>query len=244
LVVKSSTPHISYVYPATELRPRRPTNCVPALIFSDAAAASFPPMENGTISGIIQSKEEDMRTKIITRGMAAAILAGIIIFTIGSVHASAQVPAEIGEAMKKLQGLAGEWEGKATIVMGGETINFTLHHSTTRIADGLGLQIVESASIPGLGAYSSVNLIGYDAGGDQYHIYSVTSDGYSHDHKGSWSSGNTLTFVYDGPDPDGKRFVETIPLTLRGPNEYHFESRITVDGADAGTFTATMKRKR
>lgn len=184
-----------------------------------------------------------MGTKIITRGMVA-VMAGIIMFTIGSSRAWAQVPAEIAEAMKKLQGLAGEWEGKATIVMGGETINFTLHHTTTRIADGLGLQIIESASIPGLGAYSAVNLLGYDAGGNQFHIYSVTSDGYSHDHKGSWSSGNTITFIYEGPDPDGKRFVETVPLTLKGTNEYHFESYITLDGADAGTFSATMKRKR
>jgi hypothetical protein len=120
-------------------------------------------------------------------------------------------------------------------------VQFTLHHTNKVIAGGFGLAVHEEADLPEMGHYEAENLFGWDAGRKQLHLYSVTSDPYTHDHAGRWSDATHLTLRYEGLR-DGKRLVEVIPMQVVNANEYRFRSTLTVTGQPAEVLEAVMRR--
>ncbi len=169
--------------------------------------------------------------------LVAAILVAAAAASITTAHAQ-EIPGQI----KKLYPFVGTWVGNAKMTMGGETITFKLKHVTTKVSDGYGLQTVESAVIPGLGSYHSVNLWGYDPGKDMIHLFSVTNSGETHDHSAVLANDGTMTLRYEGV-ADGKPYVEVIPMKLTSPKEYHFTSTVTIGGQTEAVLDVTMKRQ-
>ena len=155
--------------------------------------------------------------------------------------AAAQAPPALPPAYASLLALAGEFKGQARMTMDGKTVEFTLYHSNTRVAGGRGLLAVEKGDVPGMGRYNGSNLFGYDAGSDMLHLFSVTSDGSTHDHRGHFD-GKSATLVYEGRSDDGQSFEEQIPLTITSKDEYSFTSEVKIGGKVAATFEASMKR--
>ena len=92
-----------------------------------------------------------------------------------------------------------------------------------------------------MGPYEGDNLFGYDRGRGQIHLFSVTNEPNTHDHKGRWTGPHTLELRYDGM-LDGKKYVEVIPMTVVGANEYRFRSTVTLGGKLMQTFEGDMKR--
>lgn len=170
---------------------------------------------------------------------AVVVLASVALR--GAARAEEMAAPKPDPALAKLLALAGTFDGEAAITMDGKTTKFTLHHENRVIADGFGLLAHESADVPGLGHYSAENLFGYDAGSKQIHLLSVTNDPNTHDHKGTWIGAKTLQLRYDGI-LDGKKYVEVIPMTVVGPDEYRFESTVTLGGKPYQKFAADMKR--
>jgi len=179
------------------------------------------------------------------RTLALAAVAAVLAATTLIVHE----PARAGEpsapkpdpAIQRLLTLAGTFDGDASLTMDGKTTRFRLHHENREVSAGFGLSAHETAELPGLGHYEAENLFGYDAGRGQIHLFSVTNDPNTHDHKGTWTSSNTLQLRYEGL-LDGRKYVEVIPMTVVGPDEYRFKSIATLDGKPYQTLTADMKR--
>lgn len=153
-------------------------------------------------------------------------------------HAAAQ---EIPAPVQRCAFLEGTWTGQATVTAQGDTLRFVLTFAVTRIANGLGYYVVGTANIPGLGAYQEASLLGYDAGKDLVHLFSVTTTGETHDHAGRFDRAGNIVFKYEGVK-DGKRYVETIPMTFTSPTEFSFTSTVTVGRKVMSVFQATMRK--
>lgn len=89
--------------------------------------------------------------------------------------------------------------------------------------------------------YEGTNLFGYDPGEEMLHLFSVTSDGSTHDHKGRFDGTSTM-LVYEGRTEEGQPFHESIPLSITSKNEYSITSEVNIGGAVAAVFEASMKR--
>lgn len=148
-----------------------------------------------------------------------------------------EVPAPI----QKLAFLEGTWSGDATVTEGGQTTSFRLNIVVTKIAGGLGYYAVGSADIPGMGTYTESDMFGYDAGKGLVHMFSVTATGETHDHYGRFDRNGNITFKYEGV-MNGKKYVETIPMTIVSPTEFSFKSTATIGGKVQSVFQATMRK--
>jgi hypothetical protein len=157
-------------------------------------------------------------------------------------NAGGPTAAKAPEAVQRLAMMAGRFEGAASYTVDGKTVRFTLHHESRISAAGWGLETTESADSPELGHYASINIIGFDPGRGQLHLYSVTNMGDCHDHSGNWLTADQAYFREEG-FVDGKPMIEEIPLTIVSPNEYRFRSVTTVAGRVTAVFEADMKRQ-
>lgn len=181
----------------------------------------------------MQYQKRSTRIASITAALAAAALS--------SLAPPCAIAQEIPVPIQKLAFLEGTWSGDATIAADGQTITFRLNFIVTKIAGGLGYYAVGSADIPGMGAYTESDMFGYDAGKDLVHMFSVTATGETHDHTGRFDRNGNITFKYEGV-MNGKRYLETIPMTIMSPTEFRFKSTVTIGGKVMSTFQATMRK--
>jgi hypothetical protein len=110
--------------------------------------------------------------------------------------------------------LVGAWKGAGSLAMGNDTAKLHATWSCKRTAAQYGvLCTFHVTGIPGVPAYEETDLMGYEPNTQQYHWYSVTNAGETHDHVAPLPTGDTLTFVFNGTQ-EGKPFKEVIDLSF------------------------------
>lgn len=147
----------------------------------------------------------------------------------------------IPDGAKKLYLFLGKWEGTGTSTMGGKEHTMKMHHVNTKIADGWGVKIDEKSQTEGMGSYSATTLLGYDAGTQSYHCYTIDNKGAVRDMKGVWQGDSVLTFSYEGT-MGPKKLVDTYAVTWVNEKEYHFTMNMTLDGNDFVNATGDVKK--
>ena len=110
----------------------------------------------------------------------------VVVVSAGSV--CAQPPGEVNrEAMKKLDFLAGKWEGEATLFRGKEQTKFTQTEDVRYKLDGVLLQVegVGRGKLPGKDEegvlFHALGVISYDAPAKRYRIKAYRVDGQAVD---------------------------------------------------------------
>lgn len=146
-----------------------------------------------------------MKTKITM----LALMIGL-----GVSNAHSQIP----EALSNIFRLEGNWQGPATLVLDGNTYNFTYYANFTRNPENSGLYMVESFSHPDLGELKGYNLIGYNSRDERIHWFSVDNFGTTHDHIGYWKSPDHF-YIETTEKHGGKKFEELIDITFQGNDQ-------------------------
>ena len=72
------------------------------------------------------------------------------------------------------------------------------------------------------------DVIGWDANTRSLHVFSVSSDGVAHDHKGTFAN-DVLALEY-GATRDGKPFHEALSFTFKSPKELTWKDDCTLGG--------------
>lgn len=166
----------------------------------------------------------------------------LTLLVVAAANLAAQQPPSPPHGIELLKQLAGKFEGKATMTMGENTVNFMVHHVNTTSSGGWGVKINEESEIPGLGRYISDGVFGFDVYTDMLHLYSVSNVAETHDHAGRWSDDRHVTLVYEGQQ-EGKKFVEKINVEIVSRNEYHINAVQSLEGTTIATLDVVMKRK-
>jgi hypothetical protein len=161
--------------------------------------------------------------------MKRICVALLVVVSLPLLIGSAQDKPMPPEQMQKLKSILGSFEGTATLVEGASTKTGKVRHTNTAISDGWGFLMDEIVDMEGGNAYKSHNIVGYDAGGGEMHVYSVTNAGETHDHRGKWTSPNAVSVQYKGKW-EGKSYVEDAVFTLDGPDTYRLTWSALQDG--------------
>src|SRR3954466_591284 len=89
---------------------------------------------------------------------------------------------------KRLQDLAGEWQGSGTMAAAGSSFPLTAHWSCKPSAAGYGLICeIHIAGIPGMEHFVDVEQFGFDDANQQLHARTVCNAGEAHRLSGGWS---------------------------------------------------------
>ena len=148
-----------------------------------------------------------------------------LILLVLTLNVSAQESQEIPQQVMDFYDFEGTWEGEAEITMGGQTGKGTVKNVWSRISDGWGMLIDEVVDIPIMGKpYIGHNIIGYDIGEGQYHLYTIDNFADVHDHKGKMT-GNSLYLEHNGVTTEGKPYKEEIYWDFNGKSEYSNQSK-------------------
>jgi hypothetical protein len=124
--------------------------------------------------------------------------------------ASTPVPKEVSN----MECLVGAWKGGGLLATGKDTAKLHVTWNCKRTAAQYGvLCTFHVTGIPGMPSYEETDLMGYEPNTQQYHWYSVTNAGETHDHVAAVPSGDALTFVFNGTQA-GKPFKEVIDLSF------------------------------
>jgi hypothetical protein len=173
-----------------------------------------------------------------------AMIAGILgaAFVFAAIGAAQEEAPPIPDQVKKLYIFEGNWQGQGTMTEAGQPPkNITVSHKTAIMPCKWGMLIDERMTLPGMTPYIASDMMGYDAGGDMVHLYTVSNYGDTHDHKGKWVDDKHLMLEYDGLY-DGKPFVERLTITVLDSQSYSFTDSITVGGQLFQTGRASMKK--
>jgi len=148
----------------------------------------------------------------------------------------------VPDGVKKIQMFAGNWEGAGTMTMNGQTSNIRVTHVNTSTAAGWGIRADETIEMPGMPDYKAINILGYEAGSDLTHIYTISNYGECHDHWGKWTDDKTLMLQYDGLT-DGKPTTEMLKVIVDNPSQYRVIGSTYVGGELVSSNEVTMKKK-
>jgi len=111
----------------------------------------------------------------------------------------------------------------------GKTMKGHVRHVNSSISDGWGFLMEEEVTMEGLPPYKAHNIVGFDPGGGQVHVFTVSNASETHDHKGKWKNASTIIVKYEGKR-DGKAYVETATLMLDGSDSYTLSWTSTLGG--------------
>jgi len=110
--------------------------------------------------------------------------------------------------------VVGNWKGSGTFQAGTERAKIKATWNCKRTSAEFGVTCVFSVTgIPGVARYEETDLFGFEPNTRQYHWYSVTNAGETHDHVAQIPTGNSVQFVFNGVQ-DGKPLQETIDLVF------------------------------
>jgi len=137
--------------------------------------------------------------------------------------------------------LEGRWEGKATLVLEGNTFTFTYYAEFKKTSDGKGMLMEESFNSPELGALHGTNLIGYNANDGKIHWFSVDNFGTTHDHSGTWKNRDHFS-MSTRETVNNMAYVEEIDLKFTGEDSMELSLLATMDGKEYETIAASFKR--
>lgn len=148
-------------------------------------------------------------------------------------------PAQV----QTLKRLVGRWQGSFQYNFGGQNGTATAIMDCSAAAGSLGVSCKSTLTgLPG-GACHEQDLFGYDAGGNKFHWFSVTSMGETHDHVAEPSKNGQLTWVYRGLS-EGKPFKETIFMKMApSGRETEFKNETVIGGKLVGSFHGTVEKR-
>ena len=129
------------------------------------------------------------------------IIALAALMLVTGVTAHAHTGAKINpvpEGVKKLYVFLGNWKGKATMTVNGQTQSFDYFMDMKTDADGWGILYHEKGLIPNADPYLGFGMIALDPNDNMLHIFTVSNYGDVHDHKGAWTDDKHFTLVYNG----------------------------------------------
>ena len=147
----------------------------------------------------------------------------LILITGLSDSLTAQTPLE------NLFRLEGRWEGEATLILDGNTFNFTYYADFKKNDESSGMYMEEWFSHPDLGSLKGYNLIGYNARDEKIHWFSVDNFGTTHDHLGYWKT-NDHFYMEATEKHQGKKFEEKIDIVFINENEISLHLVATIGG--------------
>lgn len=122
------------------------------------------------------------------------------------------------EILKRVLSLEGNWEAKASMQMGGKSYSFRYSMRFRKMADGNGLYMDETASIPDVGKLVGGNIIGFDPYEQKLHWFSVDNLGTTHDHIGELVDKDRLRLVHES-QREGKAYREEIDFVWKSAKE-------------------------
>jgi hypothetical protein len=145
------------------------------------------------------------------------------------------------EQIHRLEAISGTFEGEATMTEGKKSTRGKVRHVNSSISDGWGFLMDETVTMEDGSTYKAHNVVGYDAGEGKVHVYSVTTAGETHDHKGSWTKPTSVSVEYNGKW-QGKPYRERATLTIDGPDAYSLRWNATLGGKPAGSGEEKLHR--
>jgi hypothetical protein len=134
----------------------------------------------------------------------------VLMIGLGLSNANSQ---DVPEALSSIFRLEGNWQGPATLVLDGNTYNFTYHANFVRSAENTSLYMEESFTHADLGTLKGYNLIGYNVRDERIHWFSVDNFGTTHDHIGYWKSADHF-YMETTEKHAGKKFEEMIDIVF------------------------------
>jgi hypothetical protein len=146
------------------------------------------------------------------------------------------------EILKRVLTLEGKWEAKVSMQIGGRSYSFRYFMHYRKTADGNGLYMDESATIPDVGKLIGGNIIGYDPYDKKLHWFSVDNFGTTHDHIGQLVDNDHLRLVHES-QREGKIYKEEIDFLWKSPKQLHVKLVGTLDGQIEETLEGTFVRK-
>lgn len=146
-----------------------------------------------------------------------------ILITGFSYSLTAQSPLE------NLFRLEGTWQGETTLVLEGNTFNFTYYLDFKKTNEGSGMYMEEWFSHPDIGSLKGYNLIGYNARDEKIHWFSVDNFGTTHDHIGYWKTDDHF-YMEATEKHHGKKFEEKIDFAFINENEISLHLVATIGG--------------
>lgn len=139
------------------------------------------------------------------------------------------VTAQTPTPLENLFRLEGNWEGEATLILDGNSFNFTYYADFKKNDEGSGMYMEEWFSHPDLGSLKGYNLIGYNSRDEKIHWFSVDNFGTCHEHLGLWIT-NDHFYMEVTEKHQGKKFEEKIDLIFINENEVSFHLVATIGG--------------
>ena len=131
-----------------------------------------------------------------------------LILGLGLSNANSQ---DIPEALAGMFRLEGNWQGPATLVLDGNTYNFTYYANFERSPENIGLYMEETFTHADLGTLKGYNLIGYNARDERIHWFSADNFGTTHEHLGYWKTPDHF-YMEVTEKNGGKKFEELIDI--------------------------------
>jgi len=149
----------------------------------------------------------------------------ILITGLSFITTTAQTPT----ALDNLFRFDGSWAGEATLILEGNTFNFTYYADFKKNNESSGMYMEEWFSHPDLGSLKGYNLIGYNARDEKIHWFSVDNFGTCHEHLGYWKT-NDHFYMETTEKHKGKKFEEKIDIIFKSNDELLFHLIATIGG--------------
>ncbi len=127
--------------------------------------------------------------------------------------------AELPEPARRLHRFIGNWQVSGVFRRDGKARQIQGRFDITPAAGGFGLLARMNAELEEVGTYEEWDLLGYDPGCDEYHIFSVTNGAVVHDHRAEFVTDDRVEFFYKGLQ-EHERFRETGVIEFRGADEF------------------------
>jgi len=152
------------------------------------------------------------RTRLTSITLGTTAVLGLLAGAATADKRKAKPDPSLPAAVQNMYCLVGDWRGTASLEMGEVKDKLTVSLSCKPASGGHAVQCSARFDGKGFTAHET-DLFGYDAGKNQYHWFSVTDQGETHDHVAEMPTGPTVEFVHSGR-ADGKALQELIGLTF------------------------------
>lgn len=149
--------------------------------------------------------------------------------------------ADLPEPTKRLHKFIGNWRVSGTFRRDGQSHHIEGRFDITPAAGGFGLLGRMSAEVEERGHYEEWDLIGYDPGCDEYHIFTITNGGATHDHQGEFVTEDRAEFTYKGLE-EHMRFREEGIIEFRGEDELRLTTTNRVSDRVVFEMDTVLKR--
>jgi hypothetical protein len=139
--------------------------------------------------------------------------------------------------------LLGEWDVYLSgTAPSGNSLNGIGSAIVQEVSLGHGLQVDVKLDITDLGDYEETHLLSFDRFSKSMRLYTVTSNGNVHDHRGHWKDDSTLFIAWEG-NKGGSAIMEEITVQLISQNEVRVHTEETVAGKPGANYVLSFFRR-